>query len=168
MYSILHVEEGTKNQTKLCIQCKYLGRTYISTQTQSYGVNRSNLSKLFVLQNFKNIDGMTLILTFWFPRVSAGPQKSQTFSFLICILIFRVAADLSWKKSDSGNLDFLPEKKHGFIVPTQFFSEKRMGLQNLKSLYSFETDQLWAKNTALKLHGSQKFQLKSRSFHQYS
>ena len=28
--------------------------------------------------NFMNIDGKTLILMFWFPRLSAGPQKRQT------------------------------------------------------------------------------------------
>ena len=25
-----------------------------------------------------NIDGTTLILIFWFPKLSAGPEKSQT------------------------------------------------------------------------------------------
>ena len=33
---------------------------------------------LFLLQNFMNIDGTTLILIFWFSRVSAGLQKPQT------------------------------------------------------------------------------------------
>ena len=55
------------------------------------GVNRSSLSKLFLLQNFKSIDGMTLILILWFPQISAGPQKPQTFSLLPAPL---VAADL--------------------------------------------------------------------------
>ena len=34
--------------------------------------------KLFLLQNFMSIDGTTLIFIFWFPQLSAGPQKPQT------------------------------------------------------------------------------------------
>ena len=44
----------------------------------SYGVNRSSLFPLFLLQNFMNIDGMTLILFFLSPPFSAGPQKPRT------------------------------------------------------------------------------------------
>jgi hypothetical protein len=33
---------------------------------------------LFLLQNFMNIDGTTLILFFSSPPFSAGPQKPQT------------------------------------------------------------------------------------------
>ena len=44
----------------------------------SYGVNRSSWYKLFLLQNFMNIDGKTLILFFSSPPFSAGPQKPQT------------------------------------------------------------------------------------------
>ena len=41
----------------------------------SYGVNGS---KLFLLQNFMNIDAMTLILFFLSPWLVEGPQKPQT------------------------------------------------------------------------------------------
>ena len=44
----------------------------------SYGVNRSSLFTLFLLQNFMNIDGTTLILFFSSPPFSAGPQKPRT------------------------------------------------------------------------------------------
>ena len=44
----------------------------------SCAVNRSSYSKLFLLQNFMNINGTTLFLFFLSPRVSAGPQKPQT------------------------------------------------------------------------------------------
>ena len=48
----------------------------------SYGVNQSSGSKLFLLQNFKNIDGTTLILFFSSPPFNAGPQKPQTLTAL--------------------------------------------------------------------------------------
>ena len=41
----------------------------------SYGVNGS---KLFLHQNFMNIDAMTLILFFLSPWLVEGPQKPQT------------------------------------------------------------------------------------------
>jgi hypothetical protein len=49
--------------------------SYLRTYKTSYGVNRSSWSKLFLLQNFMNIDGMTLILFISSPPFSAGPQK---------------------------------------------------------------------------------------------
>ena len=44
----------------------------------SCAVNQSSYSKLFLLQNFMNINGTTLFLIFLSPRVSEGPQKPQT------------------------------------------------------------------------------------------
>ena len=35
-----------------------------------------------LLQNFMNIDGTPFFKIFWFPRVSAGPQKPQTLTAL--------------------------------------------------------------------------------------
>ena len=43
----------------------------------SCAVNRSSSSKLFLLQNFMNIDETTLKTFFWFLRLSAGPQKLE-------------------------------------------------------------------------------------------
>ena len=43
----------------------------------SCAVNRSSSSKLFLLQNFMNIDGTTLKIFFWFLQLSAGPQKLE-------------------------------------------------------------------------------------------
>ena len=42
---------------------------------KSYGVNRSSWSKLFLLQNFMNIDGTTLFSFFLSPPLCAVPQK---------------------------------------------------------------------------------------------
>ena len=44
----------------------------------SCAVNRSSYSKMFLLQNFMNIDGTSLKTFFWFQQLSAGTQKSQT------------------------------------------------------------------------------------------
>ena len=43
----------------------------------SCAVNRSSSSKLFLPQNFMNIDATTLKTFFWFLRLSAGPQKLE-------------------------------------------------------------------------------------------
>ena len=55
------------------IHCKYFDDRYIFYNND--GVNRSSWFTLFLLQNFMNIDGMTLILFFSSPPFSAGPQK---------------------------------------------------------------------------------------------
>ena len=43
----------------------------------SCAFNRSSYSKLFLLQNFMNINGTTLFLFFLFHRVSGGPQQQD-------------------------------------------------------------------------------------------
>ena len=48
-----------------------------STYQTSCAVNRSSSSKLFLLQNFMNIDGTTLKTFFWFLPLAVGPQKLE-------------------------------------------------------------------------------------------
>ena len=59
----------------------------------------------FLLQDFMNIDGMTLILIFLFPRLSAGPHKPQTLT----------ASKTKYEKFGPKNLD--SSLKIGIFVP---------------------------------------------------
>ena len=62
----------------------------------SYGVNQSSLSKLFLLQNFMNINGTTLI--FLSPPFSAGPQDLFLILKLrvIYVIIFFLKIEIFW------------------------------------------------------------------------
>ena len=49
----------------------------LSRRPVACAVNRSSSSKLFLLQNFMNIDEKTMKKFFWFLRLSEGPQKLE-------------------------------------------------------------------------------------------
>ena len=59
-----------------CIYC--LGASTIITYQVRIRCLTVSWYKLFLLQNFMNIDGRTLILFFSSPPFNAGPQKSRT------------------------------------------------------------------------------------------